>query len=91
MSDKEADKGISGMGVGLGPREGSDGGRTGSWTGGVEEGVGLEGRTRGIGLGGSHLGNRTRGIALGGWTRGVVLGGSHWRGHTTGVCRITQL
>ena len=74
-SDEGAENGISKMGVGLGPREGSDRGRTsdwmgGDWTGGIEWGVGLEGSDWGsdwgVGLEGSDWGGQTGGVRLGG-------------------------
>ena len=50
--DERAKKRISEMGVGLGPKEGSDGGRTRGRMGGSD----LVGRTAGVGLGGLDWG-----------------------------------
>ena len=74
-SDEGADKGISKMGVGLGPREGSNEGRTRDRMGGIERKVGQGGSDEGSDwrdwTGGFGQEGRT-----GGWTGGIGLGGS---------------
>ena len=72
-SDKEVDKGICGMGVGLGPRKGSDGGRMRDWTRGSD----WRGR-----MGGSDGGLDWRG-----WIGRVGLGGLDWGDWTGGAGR----
>ena len=64
-SDEGVDKGISEMGVRLGPREGLDKGRTRDRMGGIGlGGSDWRGWTGGVGLEGSEWGGRIGGVGL---------------------------